>query len=100
MTDDEPKSAIELAMERLRRKDAEQGIVEQPLTDDQKERIEEARRARRAKLAQFEIMHRSKLAAAHDPEARSILEEEYRRDIGRANDECDRALERIRRETL
>jgi len=74
MTDDEPKSAIELAMERLRRQDAEQGLVEQPLTDDQKQRIEEARRACRAKLAQFEIMHRSKLSGTYDPEERATLE--------------------------
>ncbi|MBP1595606.1 MAG: hypothetical protein H6Q07_2275 [Acidobacteria bacterium] len=99
MTDDEPKSAIELAMERLRRQDAEQGLVEQPLTDDQKQRIEEARRACRAKLAQFEIMHRSKLSGTYDPEERATLEGQYRRDVERANEERDRAIEKIRRET-
>jgi hypothetical protein len=62
MSDEEPKSAIELATERLRRQDAKQGIVERPLTDDQKGRIEEARRVCRAKLAQLEIMHQSKKA--------------------------------------
>ena len=98
MTDEEPKSAIELAMERLRKQDAEQGVVERPLTDDQKQRIEEARRACRAKLAQFEIMHQSKIAGVYDPEARKTLGEQYRWDISRANDERDRAIEKIRRE--
>ena len=41
---DKPKSAIELAMERLRRKDAEQGVVYQPITDEQNSALAEARR--------------------------------------------------------
>jgi hypothetical protein len=99
MSDEEPKSAIELAMERLRLQDAEKGVVERPLTDDQKRRIEEARRTHRAKLAQFEIMHQSKLARLYEPEAREELEAEYRRDIERANDERNREIEKIRRES-
>jgi hypothetical protein len=51
MPDHEPKSAIELAMACLRKQDAEHGIVERPLNEDQKQSIEEARRACRAKLA-------------------------------------------------
>src|SRR5215216_3401439 len=34
--DDAPKSAYELAMERLKKQDADQGVTEQTLTDDQK----------------------------------------------------------------
>jgi hypothetical protein len=100
MPDEEPKSAVELAMERLRKQDVEQGIVEHPLTEEQKRRIDEAQRAHRAKLAQFEIMHHSKLAGAYDPEARAALETQYRRDIERANEERGRAIEKIRRESL
>ena len=36
MSDDAPKSSYELAMERLRKKDAEAGIEQKPLTDAQK----------------------------------------------------------------
>jgi hypothetical protein len=85
-------------MERLRRQDAEQGIVDRPLTGEQKQRIEEARRACRAKMAQFEIMHQAKLAEAYEPEARATLEAQYRRDVERAREERDREIEKIRRE--
>jgi hypothetical protein len=97
MSEDEPKSAIELAMERLRRQDADHGIVERTLTAEQKRRIEEARNACRAKLAQFEIMLQSKLAGLPVPEARAELEAQYRRDVERANDERDRLIDQIRR---
>ena len=36
MSDGAPKSAFELAMERLRKKDADEGVVEKSLTDEQK----------------------------------------------------------------
>jgi hypothetical protein len=39
-------------MERLRRKDSEQGVVERPLTDEQRGAIAEARRAYEAKIAE------------------------------------------------
>jgi hypothetical protein len=97
MSDEEPKSAYELAMERLRKQDAEQGIAERPLTNEQKAAIEEARRTCQARLAQIEIMHQSKLAGISDPEARAALEGEYARDRARATDERDRAITKIRR---
>ena len=97
MADDEPKSAYELAMERLRKQDAEQGRLDQPLTDQQKKAIEEARRACQAKIAQLEIMHRSRLAGVDDAEARATLERAYRRDVERATDDRDRAIAKIRR---
>ena len=37
--DDAPKSAYELAMERLKARDREEGVEEHPLTDDQREQI-------------------------------------------------------------
>jgi len=40
---DVPKSALELVMERLRKKDAESGVEAHHLTDDQKAAIAEAR---------------------------------------------------------
>jgi len=48
---DEPKSAYELAMERLKKKDAEAGVVEQKLTDAQKAAIADARNFYESKLA-------------------------------------------------
>ncbi len=43
MADDGPKSAYELAMERLRKKDQEAGEDDRPLTDEQKSAIAEVR---------------------------------------------------------
>ncbi len=45
MPDDAPKSAYEIAMERLRRKDREEGVAERPLTDEQKAAIHADTRA-------------------------------------------------------
>jgi hypothetical protein len=98
MTDDAPKSALELAMERLRKKDAEAGVSEAPLTDDQKEKIAEVRRVYEAKIAEREILHQSTLRkAAHEPDAARQLEEEYLRDRDRMNGERERKIEAIRR---
>ncbi len=54
MTDEEPKSAWEIALERFRKQDAEKGVVEQALTEEQKAAIEECRRSYQAKIAELE----------------------------------------------
>jgi hypothetical protein len=95
--DDAPKSAYELAMARLKKKDAEEGVVERPLTEEQKAAIAEARRVADARLAEREIMHRQGLARAADAEAFAKLEEEYRRDRERIAYDRDRKLEEIRK---
>jgi hypothetical protein len=93
---DAPKSAYELAMERLRRKDAEQGIVEHPLTDEQKREIAEIRNTYEARLAQTEVMHRDALNKTLDPEAITVIEENYRRDREHLTSERDRKIEKVR----
>lgn len=97
MPDDPLKSAYELAMERLREKETEAGEVGRPLTDDQKQAIAGARTSCDAKLAELEILYRSKRARTADPEARRTLEEEYRRDVRRATDDRDRKVAAIRK---
>jgi len=94
--DDAPKSAYELAMARLRKKDQEEGVVERPLTDEQKSAIAEARRVCEARLAEREIMHRSQLPRAADPDALAKLEQEYRRDRERITYDRERKIEEIR----
>jgi len=96
--DDAPKSALEIAMARLRQKDAESGERATPLTDDQKARIAEARQVAQARLAQEDILYKSTLATTWEPEARAKLEAEHRRDVQRINDERDTKIEKIRRE--
>jgi hypothetical protein len=98
MSDDAPKSALELAMERLKKKDEEEGRVERPLTDDQRARIAEVKRIAGAKLAEREILHRSALQGARDPEAYAAIEEEHGRDRERIVAERDKKVDDIRRE--
>ena len=96
MSDEAPKSALELAMERLRKKDAEQGVSERPLTGDQKNEIAEVRKTYAAKLAQEEILFKSKIRELADYDARKQLQENYLRDVDRLNHERDRKIEKIR----
>jgi hypothetical protein len=93
---DTPKSAVELAMERLRQKDADRGVVDQPRSEQQKADIAEVRNVHASKLAELEILHRSKIAGLFDPAERVEAETNYRRDLQRLNDDAERKIERIR----
>jgi hypothetical protein len=99
MPDAPLKSAYELAMERLKAKDREEGIPEDaPLTDAQKERIAELRREAKAKLAEMEILHRKNLTAAGgDPAAVAKIEENYATDRARAQSRLESAIAKVRR---
>jgi demethoxyubiquinone hydroxylase (CLK1/Coq7/Cat5 family) len=96
MSEEAPKSAYELAMERLRRKDAEQGIEERAVSDEQKAQIAEVRRVYEAKVAEAEILYKSSLMTMHEPEARMKLDAEHRRDLQRLQDDRERKLAKIR----
>jgi hypothetical protein len=93
------KSAFELAMERLKAKDRDEGVPEEkPLNAAQKERIAELRRDATAKLAELEILHRKNLAAAgDDPAAAAKVEENYATDRGRVESRLESAVARVRR---
>ena len=96
-TDDKPmKSAYELAMERLRKSDAEAGIESHPVTDAQKAAIAEVRNFYEAKIAEQQVLHHSRLNTMVDPAQRATLEEDYRRDRERLASERDAKIERIR----
>jgi hypothetical protein len=96
-TDDAPKSAYELAMERLRKKDAESGVEQRVLTAEQRAAIAETRSFYDAKLAEREVLHQSTVRRTGDPEALAVLEQEYRRDRERLSSERDSKIEKIRR---
>jgi len=87
--DDAPKSAYELAMQRLRKKDRDEGV---------KAAIAEARQMADARLAEREILHASKMRGVLEPEAREALEQEYRRDRERIISDRDRKIEDARRD--
>lgn len=91
-----PKSAYELAMERLRKKDADSGVEQRPLTDEQREAIAEARRVAEARLAEREILHQSALRGVVDPASREELDQQYRRDRERVQSDLDRKIAEIR----
>ena len=96
MSDASPKSALELAMERLRRQDEEAGAADRPMTDELRAAIAEARSFYEAKIAEAKILHQSALAATWEPDARAKLDEAHRHELQRLNDERERKVARLR----
>jgi hypothetical protein len=97
VADDEPKTAYELILERLQKKDREAGVEERPLTDEQRTKILELRKVYEARLAEREILFESGRRKAVDPESLEQLEQEYRRDRERISAERDKKIEEARR---
>ena len=95
MSDSAPKSAVELAMEKLARQDAEAGVQNQTLSDEQRAALAEVRRDYEAKAAECRIVHESQLATVFDVEARAGLEAYLRRDLARFATDRDRKIQRI-----
>ena len=91
------KTAYELAMERLRKSDQEAGIEERPLSEAQKAAIAEVRSFYKAKIAQEEVMHDSRLRATPDPAEREVVQQQLRRERERLTSEQDAKIEKIRR---
>jgi hypothetical protein len=98
MSDGAPKSAYELAMERLRKKDEEAGIVRKELTDEQKAQIADVRSLYQSKLAEVELRYQAKALDALDPASRETLDAEYRHDRERLVNERDRRIAKLRGE--
>jgi hypothetical protein len=97
MADDGPKTAYEIAMERLRRKDQEAGVVsEHPLTDEQKTAIATARNIYEAKVAEREILHSDAMRKARSVEEIGKLNDELHQDHDRLARDRDRQIAAIR----
>ena len=94
--DDAPKSAYEVAMERLRKQDADSGIEIMPLTEQQRVAIAEVRNFYEAKAAERDVLHQSEMRRVAEPDARALLEEQYGRDRERLNSERDSKIAKIR----
>ena len=90
------KSAYELAMERLQKKDADAGVERHVLTDAQKAAIAEIRNFYEAKFAELEVLHQGRLRQLVDPAERDVRMEEYRRDRERLSSERDAKIEKAR----
>jgi hypothetical protein len=96
VSDEAPKSAYELAMERLRKKDAAEGVEQRPLTDEQRAAIAEARRVAESRVAEREILHQSAVRGVVDPASLEELDLQYRRDRDRIQADLDRKIAEIR----
>jgi hypothetical protein len=66
------------------------------LSDEQKAEIAEVKRVYSAKVAEAEILHKSKLASVWEPEARALLEQGHRRDLERLREDQERKLQKLR----
>ncbi len=93
---DQPRSRLEIVMERLRKKDADAGVEETALTDEQRAEIAEARSIHEAKVAERRIMHHSAILTVFDPAEREQLDELFRRDLERLESDRDARIRRIR----
>jgi vacuolar-type H+-ATPase subunit I/STV1 len=90
------KSALELAMERLKAKEGD--VV--PLTHDQKAAIAEIDAETKAKVAEEEIMGRERLraaAAAGDPAALVKAQEEIAGEIARLRERGETKKRKVRK---
>jgi len=97
MSDDgAPKSAYEIAMERLRKSDEAAGVIPTSVTDEQKAAIAEVRNFYESKLAEQQVLHQSAIRKVTTLEQKETLEQEYRRERERLTSERDRKIERIR----
>jgi hypothetical protein len=93
---DAPKSSYELAMEKLRKKDAETGVAEQVLTDEQRAAIAEARSVHDSRVAERRIMHQSTMMSVFEPADREEREGELRRDLDRFASDLEARIKGIR----
>jgi len=94
-----PKSAFELAMERLRKKDAEEGVTTRTLTGEEKAAIAEVRSLYDSKIAEQEILHQAAMRQlwGADPAEVAEVDRRFRREKERLASERDVKVEKIRR---
>lgn len=95
---DAPKSALELALERLKKKDADAGIEQKTLTDEQRAAIAEARSVYEARVAERRIMHQSQTSSLFDPQELALKQEELQRDLAHFESDREAKVRKIRGE--
>lgn len=97
MAEGGPKSAYELAMERLRKADEAAGVERKPVTEAQKAAIAEIRNFYEAKIAELTVLHEGRMRAIEDPGERETAALAFRHDCERLNGERDAKIEKARR---
>ncbi|MGH9253900.1 MAG: hypothetical protein ACRD3C_04940 [Vicinamibacterales bacterium] len=86
-------------MERLRKKDVDEGVTTRPMTDQQKDAIAEVRSLYDSKIAEQDILQQSamKHLLGADPAEREEIARRFRRERERLASERDVRVEGIRR---
>ncbi len=93
MSDEEPKTAIEIAMEKLK---ARGDLSPKTLTNDQKVEIADIRSRWRAKIAEFEIKQQDKMSKAASLEELQALQEELLHEKKRLEEKMEQEVEQVR----
>lgn len=83
-------------MERLKKKDREDGIESRPMTDQQKAAIAEVKSFYGSKIAEQEVLLQSRLRNSVDLAERDTIEQELRRVRERYASEREAKIEKIR----
>ena len=85
-------------MERLRKKDAEEGVTTRPLTDEQKSAIAEVKSLYNSKIAEQEILQQSAMRhpVTADPAEIEELGRRFRRERERLASDRDAKVDTIR----
>jgi hypothetical protein len=93
-----PKSSFELAMERLKKKDAEAGVTVRPKTDEQRAAIADVRSLYDSRIAEQEILQQSatRNMSAADPSEQDEVARRFRRELERLAAERDAKVEALR----
>ncbi len=86
-------------MERLRKKDAEEGVATRPMTDQQKAAIAEVRSLYDSKIAEQDILQQSAVSRllGADPEELEEVARQFRRERERLASERDVKVDGLRR---
>ncbi|GMR23061.1 MAG: hypothetical protein BMS9Abin37_1457 [Acidobacteriota bacterium] len=91
--DDAPKSAVELAMEKLQ---ARGDFKEVKLTDEQKAEIADIRSRCRAQIAEIEIKHESALRAVGSFDEAEVLRAELKKEKERLEQLTEKRVSEVR----
>jgi|GEM_PF-732962 len=101
---DEMKSAIDLAMEKMKKMNGDEEAVS--LTEEQKQKIAETRKEYEAKIAEKEIMVKDRLKElpegaepAEIQEYVSLMQKELAEERARLEEEKNKKIEKIRKQS-
>jgi hypothetical protein len=93
VSEDEPKSAVEIAMEKLR---ARGDFSQKQLTDAQKAEIAEIRTRYKARIAELEIKQQDKINKASSYEEIESFKEELVKEKIRLNEKMEAEVRKVR----